>query len=611
MYVPDLQTNLLSVSKITDNGGEVIFKCNFAVITDKEGNIKYYADRRGDLYFIRQNIEVCKSACGKNDMYSNLLLWHSRLGHLNFRDVQLLNRRELIPGKMPAMPLNSDSCKTCLLGKITEQPFPVREQISKVKLEIIHTDLFGMTRSESKRGARYFITFTDDCTRWGEVYFLKNKSDAFDAFKQYKNKVENLTNLKIKNLQSDNGREFTNNNQFDDFLRSCGIHRRLTCVETPQQNGVAERRNRTLVEMARCMLIQASLSVTFWAEAVATANYIRNRCPTQTLDSRIPYERWTYKKLTFSHLRNFGSRVVVLEKGTSRDKFIAKGLEGIFVGYSEEAKAYRVWLDQKKRVFATRDVRFITDLESRTEIQDRSAGVDNHRPLEIDIEEPMHESESTAEEVRTPASSSTKPIASVRGRGRPRLEYTGKRGRPSKKYHMIPAEKNEEGYMEIYETPTLNTTENVVNSETVVNEPISQRRLDFTEIEDEFDNSEKMPFNEHFVGIAEIPLDLALKSSEKLEWLDAVYDEVKKFIEKDVFKIVERPNDRAVVSCRTVLSNKYGPNGEIIKRKARIVARGFSQEAGIDFKETFAPVARLSSLRLLVALAARYGMEIQ
>ena len=225
-----------------------------------------------------------------------------------------------------------DVCKICLQGKIAEQPFPTRVEISQERLEIVHSDVCGPFRTQSKDGAAYFVSFTDDFSQWVYVYFLKKKSDVLEAFKLYKNELENLTNSKIKNLQSDNGREFVNNN-FYSFLKLNGIHRRLSIPHTPEQNGVAERRNRTLVEMARCMFIQGGLPPSFLAEAVSSANYLRNRCPTKTLHSKLLYEKWTRKKLNLGHLKTFGSKVVILEKGSSRDKFDAKGLKGVFVGY--------------------------------------------------------------------------------------------------------------------------------------------------------------------------------------------------------------------------------------------------------------------------------------
>lgn len=152
------------------------------------------------------------------------------------------------------------------------------------------------------------------------------------SFKSFKSFVENQTGRKIKCLQSDNGKEYINR-EFDDFLKKSGIGRRLTVMHTPEQNGVAERKNRTLVEMARCLLIQSNLPPSFWGEAVNAANYIRNRCPTSSLGSKTPYEKWTGKASHVGHFQEFGRQVYSLNREPNKGKFQSRSKKGIFVGY--------------------------------------------------------------------------------------------------------------------------------------------------------------------------------------------------------------------------------------------------------------------------------------
>uniref|UniRef100_A0A0K8UZ07 Retrovirus-related Pol polyprotein from transposon TNT 1-94 n=1 Tax=Bactrocera latifrons TaxID=174628 RepID=A0A0K8UZ07_BACLA len=189
------------------------------------------------------------------------------------------------------------------------------------------------------------------------VYCIKQKSEVFEKFKTFKNLVENQTKKKIKKLRSDNGTEYTNN-KFSEFLNECGIKRQLTVPYTPQQNGVAERVNRTIVEMARSLLVHAELEEELWGEAVHTAVYIRNRAPTKLLKNSTPYEVWYNKKPSVKHLRVFGARAFSLDK-THHCKFSAKGKEYVFVGYSEVAKAYRLYDRETRRLIIRRDVKFI------------------------------------------------------------------------------------------------------------------------------------------------------------------------------------------------------------------------------------------------------------
>ncbi|GBP98290.1 Fasciclin-2 [Eumeta japonica] len=234
------------------------------------------------------------------------------------------------------------------------------ERQSEETLEIVHTDIVGPFKTQSVNGARYFITFIDDRSRWCEVYFLK-KSGALEAFKMYQTQAERVTGKKIKYLQSDNGKEYCNA-EMDNFLRNQGIQRRLSVVRTPQQNGVAERFNRTIVEMARCLLLQSSLSDMFWADAVATACHLRNRCPSRSINGDTPYQRWFNRdKMSLNYLRAFGSTVYVLDKNPAKGKLSDRSMKGIFVGYPRETKGYRIWLSESRKFIVARDVKFIED----------------------------------------------------------------------------------------------------------------------------------------------------------------------------------------------------------------------------------------------------------
>ncbi|KMQ89436.1 retrotransposon unclassified [Lasius niger] len=219
-------------------------------------------------------------------------------------------------------------------------------------------------RVSSNGESKYFITFTDDCTRWTEVRLIKSKDQALEEFKAFKALVEKQHDAKIKTIQSDNGREYINK-EFDEYLKEQGIRRQLTTAYTPEQNGVAERKNRTLVDSARCLLLQSGLPPSFWAEAIATANYIRNRCPTKKLDGRTPHEAWKGNTPVVSHFREFGCKVFCLDKTFTRGKFDAKSKEGIFIGYAEQSKGFRIWLPESKKIEITRDVRFLEN-NSRT-----------------------------------------------------------------------------------------------------------------------------------------------------------------------------------------------------------------------------------------------------
>ncbi|KAL0858839.1 hypothetical protein ABMA27_011295 [Loxostege sticticalis] len=210
--------------------------------------------------------------------------------------------------------------------------------------------------------AKYFITFVDDFSRKVYVYFLKNKLDIKSVFERFKNEVENETDRRIKILRTDNGKEYCNN-MFLKCLADSGIKHQTSTPYTPEQNGLAERMNRTLVERAKAMLFDANLKKEYWAEAVATAAYIVNRSPSRVLAEVTPFEKWSGKKPNISHLKIFGSKVMVHIPKQNRLKWDRKSRELIFVGYCETTKGYRLHDPKTRKTVISRDVIFIENIK--------------------------------------------------------------------------------------------------------------------------------------------------------------------------------------------------------------------------------------------------------
>ena len=330
---------------------------------------------------------------------------------------------------------------------MTALPFPSGDPPCTEVLNIVHTDVVGPLRVQSANGARFFVTFIDDSSRWCEVYFLKQKSGVCDAFKHYKGFAERQTGKSIKAVQSDNGREYLND-EMNSLLASLGIKRRLTVTRTPQQNGVAERMNRTLLDMSRCLMLQSGLSPMFWADAVATACHIRNRCPSRSLGGLTPYEKWTGGLPKLDYLRTFGSKVFVLDKDPTRDKFAPRSAEGVLIGYPRESKGYRVWMPEEHKAIVARDVKFLeaapdgkadeNELNELLKVEERS-GEDaaNLDHLPGPVPQPRQEAPGSPAFSPTPDHQPIPPVAmenARRARGRPRLVRTGGRGRPRKLY---------------------------------------------------------------------------------------------------------------------------------------------------------------------------------
>ena len=213
---------------------------------------------------IQNDIAKYLKACYKNASW----LWHLRFGHLNYGSLELLSKKSMVRG-LPYIKHPDQFCEGCLLGKQFRNSFP-KESYSRAKkpLELIHTDVCGPISLSSLGKNNYFLLFIDDFSRKTWVYFLKQKSEVFEAFKTFKAAVENESGQKIKALRSDRGGEFTSK-EFQEFCAISRIRHFLTVPRSPQQNGVAERKNRTILDMARSMLKSKHLLKEFWAKVVA------------------------------------------------------------------------------------------------------------------------------------------------------------------------------------------------------------------------------------------------------------------------------------------------------------------------------------------------------
>jgi len=286
-------------------------------------------------------------------------LWRQRFVHLYYK--ALLDARKMVTG-MPEFKVEHEGVyQGCAEGKHTRGPFPSSDSKITDVLQLVHSDLSGILPVTSLGGCLYYAIFVDDFYRKTWIYFLKKKDEVFTWFCSFKALVENTTMKKIKILRTDNGTEYESN-EFEDYCREAGIKRETTTAYTPEQNGVAERKNRSIIEASRAMLHDHSLSKFLWAEAANTAVYVQNRCPHQALDSKTPEEVFTSKKPDVSHFRIFGGLAYFHVPKEKRIKLDAFGKKGTFVGYSETSKAYRIFVPGQREVEISHDVTIDEDV---------------------------------------------------------------------------------------------------------------------------------------------------------------------------------------------------------------------------------------------------------
>ena len=336
-----------------------------------------------------------------------LVLWHERMGHLNVQSLKTLPN--LVSG-LECSILHGDSlpstCEGCMMGKQHRHSFPKDGAIHATKvLELVHTDVCGPMKNMSLGGARYFLTFINDFSRRMWVYPFKAKSECFERFMEFKALAEKEVEADIKVLRSDNGGEYISN-QFEAYLKAQGIAHQTSTLHTPQQNGVAERANRTIVEMARSMIYGQGLGLEFWAEAVKNAVYIRNWCPTSAIHGKTPQEAWCGKKLSVAHMRVFGCIAYAKVPDASRTKLEPKSVKCLFLGYCEGTKAYRLINLETKKIIRCCDVNFCEHGELHEKLESRPSGINVDKrvlivdttPTSMDGKEVDHEHESDGED---------------------------------------------------------------------------------------------------------------------------------------------------------------------------------------------------------------------
>ncbi|GJS52072.1 putative ribonuclease H-like domain-containing protein [Tanacetum coccineum] len=285
-------------------------------------------------------------------------LWHRRLGHLNFKTMNKLVKGNLVRGLPSKLFENDQTCVACQKGKQHRASCKSKTENSiSLPLHLLHMDLFGLTFIKSLMKKMYCLVVTDDYSRFTWVFFLATKDETSGILKSFITGIENLVDHKVKVIRCDNGTEFKNR-EMNQFCKMNGILRQYSVARTPQQNGVAEKRNRTLIKAARTMLADSKLPTTFWAEAVNTACYVQNRVLVVKPYNKTPYELFHGRTPTLSFMRPFRCHVIILNTIDHLGKFDGKADEGFFVGYSLNSKAFRVFNSRTRIVEENLHIRF-------------------------------------------------------------------------------------------------------------------------------------------------------------------------------------------------------------------------------------------------------------
>ncbi|GKA17768.1 retrovirus-related pol polyprotein from transposon TNT 1-94 [Tanacetum coccineum] len=359
-YVEGLGHNLFSVGQFCDGDLEVAFRSKTCYVRNLEGDDLLTGGRESNLYTISiSDMAASSPVCLMSKATSTKSwLWHRRLSHLNFGTINDLTRLDLVDG-LPKFKYGKDHlCSACERGKSKKASHPPKLVPSDhSKLELLHMDLCGPMRVASINRKKYILVIVDDYSRYTWVYFLHSKDETPEIIKKFIAQAQLNYKAKVCKIRTDNGTEFKNAT-LKAHYEKLGIMQQFSTPRTPQQNGVVERRNRTLVEAARTMLIFSRLPKFLWAEAVATACFTQNRSIIHPRHNKTPYELLRGRKPNVEYFHVFGSLCYPTNDRDDLGKMKPKADIGVFIGYSETSRGFRIYNRRTKKIMETIHVKF-------------------------------------------------------------------------------------------------------------------------------------------------------------------------------------------------------------------------------------------------------------
>lgn len=585
-YMPDMSRNLISYGMLEKSGCR--YEGKDLLVQFYKGNEKVISGRYNQgLYYLQGT--VLKGEANLSEEHVNKTkLWHSRLGHMSVKGMNVLVKEGYIPKKEVG---DLKFCEECVLGKSHKQSYKPAKHVTKGILDYVHSDIWGSPSSpDSLAECKYFITFIDDYSKKVWIYFLKTKNEAFTAFKEWKVAVETPTERKVKCLRTDNGLEFCNR-EFDNYCKQAGIKRHRTCTYTPQQNGVSERMNRTIMDKVRCMLAETGLDQSFWAEAASTAVYLINRSPNASIDFKLPEQVWSGSKPEFKHLRRFGSSAYVHVR---EGKTEPRALKGVFLGYPFGIKGYRVWIPEEKRCKTSRNVVFNED-EVHKDVNQRKEGADKTKQDNVTKKVTKKKKVSFSEDlIRGPTPSDSESEESTE-------EDSGSESTEPEKEHSVDTE-----------TEADNKEDSL--DEYVLARDRERRRNIRPPSRYEDGNFVAYALNTVEDLEVEEPKTFAeaMKSKQRKKWKAAAEEEMASHKKNRTWDLIDKPEKAKLIGCKWLFKLKPGiPGVEDERYKGRLVAKGYSQTEGIDYNEIFSPVVKHVSIRFMLSVVVNLDFELE
>ncbi|KAG7581709.1 Reverse transcriptase RNA-dependent DNA polymerase [Arabidopsis suecica] len=478
-------------------------------------------------------------------------VWHKRLGHPSYSRLDTISE---VLGTTRHKNKKAAYCHVCHLAKQKKLSFPSRNNICNSPFELLHIDTWGPFSVETVEGFKYFLTIVDDHSRATWVFLLKTKNEVLTVFPAFIQQVENQYNTRVKSVRSDNAKELA----FTEFYKEKGIISYHSCPETPEQNSVVERKHQHILNVARALMFQSNMSLPYWGDCILTAVFLINRTPSALLSNKTPYEVLTGTSPDYSQLKTFGCLCYASTSPKQRHKFLPRSRACVFLGYPFGFKGYKLLDLESNVVFTSRNVEFHEDLfPLATPQKITTVPAEVFTPMDL-----LSSGNTIPSHLPSPQISPSTQIS-------------------------IPRAKKLPTHLQDYHCYSLNND---------VSHPISSS-LSYSNI---------TPSHMLYINnISKIPIPQSYnEAKDSKEWCGAIDNEIDAMERTETWEITTLPPGKKAVGCKWVFTVKFHADGSLERYKARIVAKGYTQKEGLDYTETFSPVAKMATVKLLLKVSA-------
>ncbi|PKU73330.1 Retrovirus-related Pol polyprotein from transposon TNT 1-94 [Dendrobium catenatum] len=561
--VPNLSFNLLSVSQLTrDNSCTVTFSSDGYKIKDlKTKRVLLQGPCHNGLYSVRSSIPTSNLALLAVHTVQDL--WHSRLGHPDSNKLRLLAKHH---SEIHTI-LATKNCHTCNLAKSKRLSFSNSTSTTIAPFDIIHSDVWGPSPTKSLNGFSYYVSFIDDYSRYCWVFPLFQKSEVYSKFVEFYHMVKCQFARTIKILRTDGGGEYINRH-FQQFCKQYGLLHQYTCPYTPAQNGIAERKHRHIVETIRSLLLHSSTPHTLWTHALFTAVHLINILPSRTLNNKTPHEILFQHKPTYSHIKTFGCLCYPWLRPYCKTKLGPLSKPCVFIGYASSQKGYHCLDPNTNKIYTSRHVVFTEHIFPYAQIQ--------------------RFTDPTKTSIRIPPLLLV-PASCI----------------PTSTSRISP--QHSSSHHQIQQTVTVPSLPPIASDTITVEKPARTHHMTTRSRTGHL--KPKTVFNlSHQIN----PPDPTsyIQASKHPHWRHAMSLEFQDLQSQGTWDLVPPSPHMNVLGCKWMFRTKYNSDGSISRHKARLVALGCNQEYGIDYYETFSPVAKIPTFRILITIALHNSWPI-